>query len=618
MKKVALIIGGLVVVALAVTAYLVIWPMIAPKPFPSPAKIMPPGAYAYLAVDDVEGALSKVEASQWFKSIAGQLAADPETDKLLTKFGQELKKRAPLLADRAMLMSLIGKHLTVAFYPRPKADQINVLVASRVGTRALFMKFIADVSARFQKAPALTYSRFLDKRIGQFFTDAGPIYFHVTDNDVGFISNRKALIRGVISRSLGRDNTSLIEDKNYKYLIGRAVKNRRLGIFLRMDHPVLAKLARRLYLAFYGLAPGLELPPKDAKLPPRQKMILQSVKRNLDFMASVKRVILTSDLLKSRCRIELKPGKNALRDYYQGMVDPNAKITHLDMIPKTPLVYIAYAGLKLGNYVKELAAEPATAPILLKATQWLGFKAPGELAKRLSGEFALAVFEVTQSGLLPLPQVMVIVKARDAAAAEDLVARLLRGVDKLKKKPFTGFKTKKLAKGRVLYVSSLVGHIGLAVTGPYIVFSNNLKMLEAAVNRSRLGPDSPAWAIIKKSPRRLGLFLLSPKGLFDQVPKVISALKAANPGRRSKTEIVNRTILPLVELASVLRSMAAWTWWDGKDALIWGGRVFLVDRPIKRRLPVELLRQGLKNLLKRSNRPARPRPPKPMVRRQAI
>ncbi|MBU0515177.1 MAG: hypothetical protein KJ621_10445 [Proteobacteria bacterium] len=586
MRKILLRVGlpllVLVLFGLGYLAHDLFWP----RAFTPPARVMPPGAVFYLALENLRDAVERVEDSRWWASIADQLRADKQVKRHLERLRRELSRNLGFDLTRANVMSFLGRHASVSLYPAatgpgwPGLMGLDFLIAARIDYRFRLLKWFLDVGSWFSSGSDFSSFRYQGHQAGRWRTDVQPVYFLVRPNNTVFISNARGLIEAVIDRLQDAKLPRLAGDAEYRCLgLGRPEGTRLTG-FVRLGHPKMARW--RSFLA-WSLARGLPRPALVGHLialpPPLAVALYHGV-------TSIKTVRLVSDLRRTELTWVLGPGPGRLRRLYARVLQPEPRLDLADLLARPPLAFIGYAGLRLPAYFQAMGSPPQITGMLNGYAPLLGYKTPGELTARTGPQLGLAVVSLGSPGLLGLPTAVVVLQIRDEAAADRMVGRIVALV---KANPNLGSSLNRRPGPRrpIHYVATLAAGVGLTRVRDYLVAANAPGVLAAAQVRRPNHSADPHWAAAIKDRRTHYLAYLSPYRILHEPKRLMTILFVLRLSART---------LAWLEPLRAVDAFALRSSWNGRDQGRLVLRLSLTDRPLRQGLPLGLIRRWLTGL----------------------
>ncbi len=582
MRKILLRVGlpllALVLLGLGYLAYDLFWP----RAFTPPARVMPPDAVFYLALDNLRDAVERVEDSRWYASIAEQLQTDKQVRRHLERLRRELSRTLGFDLTRANLMSVAGRHLALALYPAasgqgwPGLPGLDFLIVVRIDYRLRLMKWFLEVGSWFSSGSDLTYVRHRGHRFGRWRTDVQPVYFLARPNHIVFISNARGLIEAVIDR-LGEAKLPRLSGEAVYLMLGPGRPQATLLTgFVRLGHPKMTYW-RTLFAGW--LARALPRSPRLGHLIALPPPLAVALYRGL---TSIKTIRLVSDLRRTELTWVLGAGR--LRRRYASVLQAKPRLDLTDRLAGPPLAFIGYAGLKLPAYLPALGSPPQVMGLLKLYAPLLGFKTRDELIAQAGPQLAVAVTSLSSPGLLNLPAAVVVWQMRDRAAAGSMLGRIV----KLMKARFgSGLKQRAGPRGPIHYVTTLAAGVGLTRVRDYLVAANAPKILVAAqVGRPNPSADPP-WAAAVKDRRTHYLAYVSPARILRDPKRLMTLLFVLRQTART---------LAWLEPLRAVDAVVVRSTWNGRDQgrLVLG--LSLTDRPLRQKLPWGIIRRWLTGL----------------------
>ncbi|MBU0515548.1 MAG: hypothetical protein KJ621_12330, partial [Proteobacteria bacterium] len=203
-----------------------------------------------------------------------------------------------------------------------------------------------------------------------------------------------------------------------------------------------------------------------------------------------------------------------------------------------------------------------------------------QLLTRTGDEVAVAVFSL-QRGILPIPQGMVFIRMRDEDTAANFLPQLVAVLKQHRLLRGFVFGTRELARRTVPYVVvPLVGEVGAAQIGPYLVLANNMDLLRAVI-RGRRGEATPAWRQARAVSRPSDLLFVDVARILALVPEVVPYVTPRLKLGRPEIELLMGMTTAGVDVLSFLRGATFWSRWEAKSStLVMGLRLTLEDHRV--------------------------------------
>ncbi len=558
-----------------------------PSRFTPPARVMPAGAVLYVSLDHLSSGWRRVERSRWWQGLTRQLASDRLIRLHLERLRRELSRASGFDLTRSNLMSLLGRHASLALYPSrsgpgwPGLGGLNWLAAVRVDHRLILLKWFMDVKAWVSSRSELTYLRRRGHRVGRIQTDAGPVFFWVRGDHTVFLAGSLDLIEAVLARLEPDGPPRLTADPYFKKLeTGRPGQTVLTG-FVRLGHPRLAAWRARLAGLVAARLPR-PAPPLDLIAWPAP--LVAALYNPWKSVESIDAVWLGSDLVHTRLVWTLKPRSSALGKIYGAVLDPAGRSTAPDLLNRSPLLWLGQAGLRPGAYVAAAGWSPLIKGWLTGLAPLMGLKSAREVLDLAGPELAVLVVDLSAPGFLPWPNLAAIVRMKDSAAARKLDSGL---VNLLKARMASRLNHQAGPRGRIDYLALPGMKVGLTASGAYLVAGNDLSLLAASQKRPGLRDNDPAWRTAIKNRRVQYLLFIAPGRILARPERLIPILNLLGLSSR---------VLPLFELGRVVDWLTITSRWDGRHEARLDLRLNLLDRPVKPRLPLDLIRHWLAGL----------------------
>jgi hypothetical protein len=582
--------GGLgllaaMVIFLGYLTYDLFWP----SRFTPPARIMPAGAVLYVALDHLEAGWQRVEQSGWWQGLTRQLTSDRLVRLHLERLRRELSRASGFDLTRSNLMSLLRRHASLSLYPSrsgpgwPGLGGLNWLAAVRVDHRLILLKWFMDVRSWVSSRSELTYLRRQGHRVGRIQTETGPVFFWVRGDHTVFLAGSLDLIQAVLARLEPGGLPRLSADPYFQRLkTGRPGQTVVTG-FVRLGHPRLAAWRARLAGLLAARLPR-PAPPLDLIAWPAPLVL--ALYHPWKGIESIDAIRLESDLAHTRLIWTLRPRPPVLGRIYAAVLDPAGRLKAPDLLDRSPLIWFEQAGLRPSAYVAACGWHPLIKGWLTRKATLLGLKSAREVLDLAGSELAVLVVDLNAPGFLPWPNVAAILRMKDPAAAGKLRGGLVKLI---KAQPqLTRLLTHQAGpRGRIDFLALPGMTVGLTAAGAYLVAGNDLSLLAAAQRRPGLRDNHPAWRAAITNRQVQYLLFISPGRILARPEQLVPILNLL--GLSSRT-------LPLFELGRVVDWLRVTSRWDGRSQARIDIRLKLVDRPIKGRLPLGLIRRWLAGL----------------------
>ncbi|MBU1741857.1 MAG: hypothetical protein KKC37_09940, partial [Proteobacteria bacterium] len=377
-----------------------------------------------------------------------------------------------------------------------------------------------------------------------------PTYFFVTPQGLVFFSPDRTLIEAVIARLIGQARDKLSAGEDYKALVREGLAKNHFG----------------MYVAFPAAGP----PPKG---------------RGVALWNNARRMVVMSDLVTWRLSIDLKPGKNKFREQFSRLFTGASGPAHDRLLPASPLIFLGLNGIDLGRQVSDLAVRwPKSVAKAQPFVQAMGYQTVKDLLAALGDKASLGVFGVPRSGL-PIPQVLLLINGQNQKAATGLVAGLFKMLVAKQILPPGSVTVKKVGGGELRStVVPLVGQVGVTSVGPAILVSNHLAYLTARLRKPAAVKPASNWAEARKAAAGSQMFLfIDATRVLQLLPEVYLRLGLTGKGPKMAE------LLPIIDLASVLRYLTCAADWDGKQRLSMTLKVALQDHQVTKKLSAKTL-----------------------------
>ncbi len=549
-----------VIAAVALAIGLAISPRAVP---PDPTRYLPGEPVAYVGLADLDQVLDTIQDSQWWRTLTKGLLADQGLAKILAQLEQRHQKffKTSIQDHLAAVRALFGGRVDVGFYSGLRGLS---WLAALTPTRRLSADDVQALVIDFGRAlgwprPKIETVNYLGRVYRRLALPRGPVLIYVPRGRTIYASANRRLIERVIERVTGKPGRVLADDKVFRQTRAHAVKHARLWAFLRWD-----RLPARRGRAFWS--------------------------RLLDSIGTVR---LTSNLVHTRIRVGLQHGP-AKKIMGSGL--PGASLRSVGLLPRSPLIYYGSCGYRLAAVWQGLLAtmDPAVKRALEAVDRDVAraFGATGldQLLTRTGDEVAVAVFSLLR-GVLPIPQGMVLIRMRDKSTAKTFLPQLVSVLER--HRLFRGFVfgTRNLAGRPVSYVVvPLVGEVGAARIGSFLVLANNLDLLRSMI-RGRRGVPTPAWRRARAVSRPSDLLFVDVARVLALVPEVVPFVTPRLRLRRPQLELLMGLTNAGIDFFSFLRGATIWSRWEAKRAkLVIGLRLELEDRRVSTAALAKLIR----------------------------
>jgi hypothetical protein len=550
-------------------------PVARPRPAPRPepvrltvssaaARRLPAGPVLFVSLEGLDATVGAIEASKWWRSIWSRLIRHPIFARQFNRFLQTYRDHLggrDFAADFKFWRRLLGRQVCLAVYVRASASgsrrrRISYALAF-TGPEGQSPDQILDRIKDFLAAVLKVQFTWRQAGTGSIKTLAGPVaklHFAVTGDRLLVMSNDPDLLAGMSRPGSDQAAGRLAADKRYRSLVRAGPGDKRLAMFMRLD---------RLLPFLVGTLRGDDI--------------------EVRLVRSIKSAQLTSNGILTRLTLFFRPG--AITSVF-GPRTVSSRLTTTDLLPGSPLLYFGLSGPRWVDLWRRWQWEsrlglPRRGGIDRTIQRLLGLPGLDPLLELLDNEAAGAVMGLASGGL---PRGVAFVRMTSPVVAR---VRLPWLVETLKKGPLGGemlWRTHQAGQARIDYViAPVIGTLGAADSGPYLVFSNDLKILTDLLS-SRRGETTLFWGQLR-SRKQVNLLVgadvarildLAP-GLLHQLGPVFKAGgRAAWPA----------WLLTAVDWFKVVRAVVAWARWDARRrALSFGLRLWLADYQVKRELP---------------------------------
>jgi hypothetical protein len=547
------------VIVLAVIIGLLLRPGGAP---PDPARNMPGGPVAFVGLSDWSEVVRKINGSDWWQTLVTRLGRDKRFSAVVKDFRVKYRRRfqTTLESQLARLRTLLGGRVWIGFYSGLRG--ISLLAAVRPKRRVPLDELVAR-ARRFSEnlghqTPPARWIEHEGERYRRLSLARRTVYVYSPDRETIYVSFRSRLIERVMDLIRGEKGPRLIDDPLYRRVGGSA--GDRLRAFIRWD-----------------------------KLPARKRTGETLAHHVLDTIKSVR---LVSNLIETTVAVEFRPGA-ATSLLGRGL--PGGTLRSPLLLPRSPLIFYGSCGHSLAQVWKGLlaAAGPAGQPALRRLDKALGraFGAAGlaELLQKTGNEAAVAVLGL-HPGPLPLPQVLVMIRMKDARTADKFLPELVAAAKRHRELGRFVFETRRVGGRTMHYLTAPpLGQVGAVVLGPFIVVGNNLDLLRDVIERRHVDPTD-AWQEALRIERPSSLLFFDLTQILKLAPGSLPYLAPWLRLPRPVLDRFPRKVQAAVNVLSFFRGATLWTRWEAKSrVLTLGLRLDLADAEVTTRRAGEAL-----------------------------
>jgi hypothetical protein len=507
---------------------------------PDPARYLPGNPVAFIGLQDLAQVKKLVQDSDWWHSLWSRLRLDKRFKAAWAALESWHGRRfsTTISSQLKWLEGLLGRRISIGFYSGLRG--ISFLAAVRPDT-STSPDEIAVRLGRLQvkpgqKPPPVKWLTHEGRQYGQMSLAGRPVYLFSPDRGTIYVSGRRRLIEAVMDRVKGKPGSRLVDDPLYRRVT--AARNQYLRAFVRWD-----------------------------KLPARKRTREDFWHRVLDTIKSIR---LVSNLVETVITVEFRAG-TATDLLGAGLTGASLKSPSL--LPRSPLLYYGTCGYRLAEVWKGLLAalDPAGHKTMMKFDRDVGraFGAPGlaQLLDETGNEVAVAVLGL-HPGPLPLPQVLVFVRMKDARAARSFMPRLVNALKAHSELGRLVFETQRFGGRTVHYmIVPSVGKVGVVALGSFIVAGNNLDLLRDVIEH-RLSDARPVWrrALAVKHPSDLLFFDLAE--ILKLAPESLPYLAPPLLLPRKVLDRLPGAVKAGIDILSFFRGVTVWSRWEAKKSVL--------------------------------------------------
>jgi len=549
-----------VIVAVAMAIGLAIRPRGLP---PDPTRYLPGEPVAYVAVADLDEVLETIGDSRWWRTLTKGLLADEGSATILAKLKQRHRKifKTSIRDHLAAARVLIGGRVDVGFYSGLRGLS---WLAAVTPTRRLSADDVQALVVDFGRAlgwpkPKIDKVKYAGQVYHRLALPRGPVLVYVPRGRTIYASTNRRLIERVIDRVTGKAGPVLADDKLYRQTRAGAVDQARLWAFIQWD-----------------------------KLPARRGRGFWS--RLLDSIGTVQ---ISSNLVDTRIAVGFQhgPAKKIL-----GAGLPGAGLRSARLLPQSPLIYYGSCGYRLAEVWQGLldtmdpGVKAALEAVDRDVARSFGATGLSQLLTRTGDEVAVAVFSLLR-GVLPIPQGLVFIRMRDESTASTFLPQVVSVLKGHRLLLGFVFGNRELAGRMVPYVVvPLVGEVGAARVGPYLVLGNNMDLLRTVI-RGRRGVATPAWRQSQAVNQPSDLLFVDVARILALMPEVLPYFTPRLRLGRHEMELLLGMTTAVSDFFSFLRGATIWSRWEAKRAtLVIGLRLGLEDRRVSTAALAKLIR----------------------------